>query len=417
VAALIPAHAVRPQGGGRQRVDDRAVFTAIVFVVMTGCPWRHVLSEFGVSAPTVHRRFQEWTRAGVWRRMQSVLAGADGAPAAGRAAPPAVSATPTAGPAGTSSAAVRTPAGLPAVSAATRHRDWGLAFADAAAQRAEGSTPRWRTRPERTGVGERRQGEPGVRDDRGGRVDGRMPGRQQPPWAPGARPMGHRPVVPSRGPLPPGAQRYPGQQYPGQQYPGQQYPGQPYPGQVRGGTQRPGFIQGRPVYPGRPVPGRPVPGYPGQPRVGHPTYPGQPYPGQHPGRPYPSQLRQPYPPTARPGQPRTPGQQPYTAAQLQALRAQAQRSGGTAAPRGQNGSTPSHWPAAQRAAAAQRTAAAARAAAAQRAAAAARTTEPAPPARPDRTPPPATSAQPARPPAQPDHPAGAGPATTGTSDD
>ncbi|MEV6235035.1 transposase, partial [Saccharopolyspora shandongensis] len=36
VEPLVPAHQVRPQGGGRSRVDDRAVFTAIVFVLTSG---------------------------------------------------------------------------------------------------------------------------------------------------------------------------------------------------------------------------------------------------------------------------------------------------------------------------------------------------------------------------------------------
>ncbi len=36
VEPLIPEHGVRPQGGGPQRVGDRAVFTAIVYVLTTG---------------------------------------------------------------------------------------------------------------------------------------------------------------------------------------------------------------------------------------------------------------------------------------------------------------------------------------------------------------------------------------------
>lgn len=66
---LIPPARIRPQGGGRSRVDDRAVFTAIVFVLTSGCAWRHLPPSFGVTVPTVHRRFTEWTRAGLWRRL------------------------------------------------------------------------------------------------------------------------------------------------------------------------------------------------------------------------------------------------------------------------------------------------------------------------------------------------------------
>ena len=56
------------------RVDDRVVFTAIVFVLASGCAWRHLPPSFGVTVPTAHRRFTEWTQAGLWRRLhQAVL--------------------------------------------------------------------------------------------------------------------------------------------------------------------------------------------------------------------------------------------------------------------------------------------------------------------------------------------------------
>jgi transposase len=55
----IPAHRVRRQGGGPARVDDRAVFTASVFVLTSGCVWRLLPPSFGVTVPTAHRRFSE----------------------------------------------------------------------------------------------------------------------------------------------------------------------------------------------------------------------------------------------------------------------------------------------------------------------------------------------------------------------
>ncbi|MGV9718850.1 MULTISPECIES: IS5 family transposase [Mycobacteriales] len=66
---LIPAFAPRPQGGGSAPVDDRAVFTAIVFVLTSGCAWRHLPPSFGVSVPTAHRRFTAWVRAGVFEKL------------------------------------------------------------------------------------------------------------------------------------------------------------------------------------------------------------------------------------------------------------------------------------------------------------------------------------------------------------
>ncbi len=50
------------------------MFTAIVFVLTSGCAWRHLPPSFGVSVPTAHRTFTEWTKAGLWRRLhQAVL--------------------------------------------------------------------------------------------------------------------------------------------------------------------------------------------------------------------------------------------------------------------------------------------------------------------------------------------------------
>lgn len=70
---LIPRPGKRSQGGGPARVDDRAVFTAIVFVVTSGCAWRHLPPSFGVTVPTTHRRFTEWTKASLWRRLHRAV--------------------------------------------------------------------------------------------------------------------------------------------------------------------------------------------------------------------------------------------------------------------------------------------------------------------------------------------------------
>ena len=67
---LIRVPAKRPQGGGKRRVDDRAVLAAIVYLVQAGCSWRKLPATlFGVSRPTVHRRFTEWTADGLWERL------------------------------------------------------------------------------------------------------------------------------------------------------------------------------------------------------------------------------------------------------------------------------------------------------------------------------------------------------------
>jgi transposase len=68
---LLPERA--PQRTGRPRVSDRAAFTAIVFVLVTGVPWRMVPKEIGCSGVTAWRRLREWQAAGVWERLHREL--------------------------------------------------------------------------------------------------------------------------------------------------------------------------------------------------------------------------------------------------------------------------------------------------------------------------------------------------------
>lgn len=69
VEPLLPEFEPRPQGGGTVPVDERTVFTAIVFVLTSGCAWRHLPPSFGVSVPTAHRRFMAWAEDGVFDRL------------------------------------------------------------------------------------------------------------------------------------------------------------------------------------------------------------------------------------------------------------------------------------------------------------------------------------------------------------
>ncbi|UGT72055.1 IS5 family transposase [Nocardia gipuzkoensis] len=70
---LLPKFSPRTQGGGTAPVDQRAVFTAVVYVLTSGCAWRMLPASFGVTVPTAHRRFSVWTRAGVWRRLHRAV--------------------------------------------------------------------------------------------------------------------------------------------------------------------------------------------------------------------------------------------------------------------------------------------------------------------------------------------------------
>jgi len=54
---------------GRPRIDDRRVMTAIFYVLHTGCPWEDLPHCLGIPG-TIYNRFQEWRKAGVFKRMQ-----------------------------------------------------------------------------------------------------------------------------------------------------------------------------------------------------------------------------------------------------------------------------------------------------------------------------------------------------------
>lgn len=69
IMPLLPKPQVRPQGGGRGRVDDRAALAAVVYVLTAGVSWRRLLPELGVASQIAYRRHVEWSAADVWRRL------------------------------------------------------------------------------------------------------------------------------------------------------------------------------------------------------------------------------------------------------------------------------------------------------------------------------------------------------------
>jgi transposase len=58
---------------GRPRVDDRIAFRAVLFVLVTGVPWRVLPREIGCSGVTAWRRLRDWQAAGVWDRLHREL--------------------------------------------------------------------------------------------------------------------------------------------------------------------------------------------------------------------------------------------------------------------------------------------------------------------------------------------------------
>jgi len=66
IEPLLPPRPLHPLGCHNPRVPDRRAMDGIFFVLRTGCQW-NALNATGIcSSSSAHRRFQEWTAAGVF---------------------------------------------------------------------------------------------------------------------------------------------------------------------------------------------------------------------------------------------------------------------------------------------------------------------------------------------------------------
>jgi transposase len=74
LAPLLPPEPSRPKGG-RPPVPHRKVLVGIVFMLLTGCPWRRLPAKaLGCGSPvTCWRRVRDWQAAGVWEQLHRVL--------------------------------------------------------------------------------------------------------------------------------------------------------------------------------------------------------------------------------------------------------------------------------------------------------------------------------------------------------
>lgn len=74
ISPLLPRTQRRYRHPGRRRLDDRNVFTGILFVLTTGIAWQRLPQELGYgSGMTCWRRLHEWQQAGVFQRLHELL--------------------------------------------------------------------------------------------------------------------------------------------------------------------------------------------------------------------------------------------------------------------------------------------------------------------------------------------------------
>lgn len=72
IEPLFPVHQQSSEGG-RKPIDNRTVFTLLVFRAKTGLGWRDLPTEMGASQCTVRRRLKEWTELGLFSRIVNRL--------------------------------------------------------------------------------------------------------------------------------------------------------------------------------------------------------------------------------------------------------------------------------------------------------------------------------------------------------
>ena len=70
IEPLLPELPRRPDGRGCPWRDSREVLNGILWILRTGAQWSEMLGRYP-PYQTCHRRFQQWSRAGVMARSSS----------------------------------------------------------------------------------------------------------------------------------------------------------------------------------------------------------------------------------------------------------------------------------------------------------------------------------------------------------
>lgn len=74
IEPLLPVKRRRKRNPGRRPLDNRRVWTGMLFVLQSGIPWEMLPQEMGCgSGMTCWRRLRAWQKAGVWKRLHGVL--------------------------------------------------------------------------------------------------------------------------------------------------------------------------------------------------------------------------------------------------------------------------------------------------------------------------------------------------------
>ncbi len=69
IEPLLPPRKKHRYGGHNPRVSDRAAMNGILYVLRTGCQWDALDATDLCKHSSAHRRFTEWTRAGVFQKL------------------------------------------------------------------------------------------------------------------------------------------------------------------------------------------------------------------------------------------------------------------------------------------------------------------------------------------------------------
>jgi transposase len=73
IAKYIPKPKAQPGKSGRPTQNLRAVLNGILWILRTGTPWADLPRRYPPKS-TCHRRFQEWTKSGVFAKILMALA-------------------------------------------------------------------------------------------------------------------------------------------------------------------------------------------------------------------------------------------------------------------------------------------------------------------------------------------------------